>query len=199
MLVGLIYTLSVQARLVLGLLASGACLLGCASSRQAVTDLDDHPANPFADKSTTAVVLIFISNDCPIANRYAPEINRLYTRFKGRGVAFWLVHADPNESPKDIRQHAREYRLIPPELRDPQHQLVTLAHVDVTPSAAVFLPDRRLVYHGRIDDRFVELGRERPEALHHELCEVLEAVVNYQPIPVAAAKAIGCYIPEAPR
>jgi hypothetical protein len=142
-------------------------------------------------------VLVFISNDCPIANRYAPELNRLYSRFTQQCIVFWLVHPDPGETSEAIGKHAKEYQLAAPELRDPRHELVKLAKVDVVPSAAVFLPDRRLVYHGRIDDRFVELGRERPEALHHDLENVLEALLNRHPVPVANATAIGCYIPDA--
>jgi len=175
------------------------CLLGCASSRPVATDLKDHAVNPFADKSATAFVLVFISNDCPIGNRYAPEINRLYARFKGQRVAFWLVHPDPAETCEDIRNHARQYQLTVPELRDPHHELVKFAKVDVVPSAAVFLTDGRLVYHGRIDDRVVALGKERPEAMHHDLADVLEAMVNRQAVSVATSTAIGCYIPQAQR
>lgn len=155
--------------------------------------------DPFGAKPATAVVLIFISNDCPIANRYAPEINRLQARFKDRGVAFWLVHPDPSERRDAIRQHARAYHLELPEICDPTQNLVRLAHVAVTPSAAVFLPGPKLVYHGRIDDRFVSLSRERPEALRHDLAEALDAVVQHRPIPEAVTQAIGCYIPEAQR
>ena len=186
-----------QARLLAGSVAGIVCLLGCASSRPLTTDLHNTRVDPFADKSATAIVLVFISNDCPIANRYAPEINRLDSRFTPHRIAFWLVHADPAETPDQIRHHAREYQLTSPELRDPHHELVGLAKVDVVPSAAVFLPDRRLLYHGRIDDRFVELGRERPQALHHDLADVLEALVNHRALPLSASTAVGCYIPEA--
>jgi hypothetical protein len=186
----------VHARRVLGIVSSSLCLLGCAISRPGITDLHNRSVDPFADKSATAIVLVFISNDCPIANRYAPEIERLYSRFTQQRIVFWLVHPDSGETREDIIKHAREYRLTAPELRDPQHELVKLAKVDVVPSAAVFLPDRRLVYHGRIDDWFVELGRERPEALHHDLANVLEALLNRHPVPVANATAIGCYIPD---
>jgi hypothetical protein len=146
----------------------------------------------------SVTVLIFISNDCPIANRYAPEIRRLHDRFSQRGVAFWLVHADPSETPAQIREHSRQYDLNLPEIRDPHHQLVRLAIAEVTPSAAVFAPGKTLVYHGRIDDRFVELGRERPEAMHHDLADAVEALLDHRAVHISAAKAVGCYIPTAP-
>ena len=81
-------------------------------------------------------------------------------------------------------------------LRDPRHSLVRLGQVRVTPEAAVFLPGRRLVYHGRIDNRYVELGRERTEATQHDLQTILEAILNGKPVPYATAKAVGCYISE---
>ena len=164
-----------------------------------MSDLEGKGVDPFKDKGAVAVTFVFVSNDCPISNRYVPELNRMYERFGPRGIAFWLVHADPSETSAAIRAHAREYGLKIPELRDPNHELVRVAQVGVTPSAAVFAPDQRLLYRGRIDDRFVALGRERPEAQQHELADALEAIVNHRPVAVTVTKAIGCYIPEARR
>ncbi len=169
---------------------------GCAAPRQGPVDLAGKPVDIFAGSTPSVKVLIFTSNDCPIANRYAPEIRRLHERFSQKGVAFWLVHADPSESASDIREHARLYDLNVPEIRDPQHSLVRLAQAEVTPSAAVFSPGKKLVYHGRIDNRFVELGRERPEATEHDLADAIEAAVNGRPVTVPVTRAVGCYIPS---
>jgi len=174
------------------------CLLfgGCMAPRQTALDLNGSPVNVFVASPASVTVLLFISNDCPIANRYAPEFRRLHDRFASRGVSFWLVHADPAENPADIREHARQYQLELPEIRDPQHHLTKLAKAEVTPSAAVFSPGMTLVYRGRIDDRFVELGRERPAATRHDLAEAIEAVLDHKPVLVSATKAVGCYIPS---
>jgi len=94
-------------------------------------------------------------------------MRRLAERFTSRGVRFWLVHPDPQETSADIRKHATEYQLPIPVLRDPKHGIVQLAQVQVTPSAAVFKTDRTLQYHGRIDNRFVDFGKVRPEATSH--------------------------------
>ena len=180
-------------------MAAGFCLVaGCAAPRQVSLDLEGKPVEIFASSRASVTVLLFISNDCPIANRYAPEIRRLYARFSAQGARFWLVHADPSESPADIRAHADLYHLDLPEIRDPHHYLVRLARAEVTPSAAVFSPGRTLVYHGRIDDRFVELGRERPEATQRDLADAIEAALAHRQVLVSSTKAVGCYIPAAP-
>jgi hypothetical protein len=182
--------------LLFAVLAGSLCWVGCTSTGASATDLDGRSVNALAGQNRKATVLIFISNDCPIANRYAPEITRLQERYQPRGVALYLVHADPQESPARIREHAREYKLTSlPILRDADHSLVRMAGAEVIPSAAVFDANRKLVYHGRIDDRFVELGQERPEATQHDLANALDALLNGREVPVKATKAVGCYIP----
>jgi hypothetical protein len=162
-----------------------------------VFDLAGRTIDPFAAAADIkAIVFIFISNDCPISNRYAPEIRRVQEAFVRLGVKFWLVYPDADTSSDLIRTHLKEYRLPLEALRDPQHGLVRLSQVRVTPEAAVFLPGRRLVYHGRIDNRYADLGKERPEATEHDLQTVLEAILQAKPVPYSTAKAVGCYIPD---
>ena len=122
-------------------------------------------------------------------------MRRLHERYAPRGVAFWLVHSDPQETASSIRQHDLEYGLTLPTLLDPKQNLARRAKTDVVPSVAVFTSHGELVYHGRIDDRFVDIGRERPEATRNDLVEALEAVLAQRPVQVPVTKAIGCYIP----
>jgi hypothetical protein len=159
--------------------------------------LSGNSVAPFAEADAKAFVFIFISVDCPISNRYAPEIRRLGGEFSKSGVKLWVVYPDPDTTADEIKQHQKEYQLPDNVLRDPHHSLVRFARARVTPEAAVFLPDGRLVYHGCIDNRYVALGKERPEATQHELREVIEAVVQGKPSPYASAPAVGCYIGDA--
>ena len=173
------------------------CFLGCATTQPFGLSLDGERIDPLREGKNNAVVLIFVSNDCPISNRYAPEIQRLKARFTPHGVWFWLVHPDPDENPADIREHDRQYGLDLPVLRDPKYQLVRLARAKVTPSAALFVGDQ-LVYCGRIDDRLSDFRKERPEATQHDLADSIEVVLDHRPVVSRETKAIGCYIP-APR
>jgi hypothetical protein len=166
------------------------------SSGLTVFDLAGHALDPLDATDAKAIVFIFISTDCPISNRYAPEIRRVEEEFTRSGVRFWLVYADADTSSDAIRKHIKEYRLPQQALRDPRHTLVRLGQARVTPEGAVFLPGGRLVYHGRIDNRYADLGKERPEATQHDLEEVLKAIVQGKPLPYSTAKAVGCYIPE---
>jgi hypothetical protein len=82
-------------------------------------------------------------------------------------------------------------------LRDPDRSLLARAHALITPEAAVFVRNR-LVYHGRIDDRYVDIGKARPQPLHRDLNEVLSAIVAGKSVPIRDTKAIGCAIADLP-
>jgi hypothetical protein len=194
------------------LLAAVVALVACgltagssyAASAVRLTDLDGRaidPFVPFASSPTTkAIVFVFVSVDCPISNRYSPEIQRLERRFVDRGVAFRLVYPNPAESPSTIRAHLADYRYTTvPALRDTHQALVKIAKATITPEAAVF--DRRgiLVYHGRIDDKYVSLGVERPTATRHDLEDALTTMLAGKPVQPSTAPAVGCYIADFTR
>lgn len=158
-------------------------------------DLNGQPVDPFQAGSAKAVVFLFVRTDCPISNRYAPEVRRLHEKFAGGGATFWLVYPDPDESVEMIRQHVKAYRYHLGVLRDPEHGLVRATGVRVTPEAAVFVGGR-IVYRGRIDDRFVALGKARPAPTTHDLEMALEAILTGKPVATETTPAIGCFIPE---
>ncbi len=103
-----------------------------------VHDLTGREIDPLDLPEARAIVIIFTRTDCPIANRYAPEVQRLHRAFGPQGVAFWLVYLDAGEPVPVIRTHMRDYGYDIPGLRDPGHVLVSLTGARVTPEAAVF-------------------------------------------------------------
>jgi hypothetical protein len=162
-------------------------------------DLTGHQIEPLRATHAKGMVFLFIRHDCPISNRYAPEVRRLYEKFAAQGITFWLVYPDPNESAETIRKHIRGYNYRLGVLRDPNHTLVKMAGVRVTPEAVVFIPERggqRMVYRGRIDDRFVAFGKTRAAPTTHDLDQVLEAILSGKPITNETTTAIGCFISD---
>ena len=159
-------------------------------------DLDGRQIEPLRAKDAKAIVFIFIRTDCPISNRYAPEVRRLHEKFASSGVKFWLVYLDPDESSQLIRNHIKEYEYRLSALRDNHHKLVKITGAQVTPEAAVFSPPGRMVYRGRIDDRYVAFGKARPSPTTHDLEQVLEAMLEGKQVTSKTTAAIGCFIPD---
>jgi len=161
-----------------------------------VFGLSGELADPFQASNVVATVFIFVATDCPISNRYAPEVQRLQTEFSSKGIAFWLVYPDRDNSADTIRKHLKDYRYSIDALRDPEHSLVKRTGARVTPEAVVFDRNREIVYRGRIDDRYVDLGQMRPAPTRKDLEEALAAVLDGKPVPVPTTRAIGCHIPD---
>jgi hypothetical protein len=164
--------------------------------RVRVLDLADRVVDPLDQAGARAIVVIFTRTDCPIANRYAPEIQRLHRAFGPKGVAFRLVYLDAGEPVQAIRAHLRQYGYDIPALRDPRHVLVSLTGARATPEAAVFTAERRMVYRGRIDDWYVDLGRVRASPTRHDLREVLTALLAGTPVQPRTTDAVGCFIAD---
>jgi hypothetical protein len=165
-----------------------------------VEALDGNPVDPFDLAADAKVaVFVFVSVDCPISNRYAPEIRRLHDAFSARGVSFRVVYPNPAESAAAIRDHLKAYEYPVEGLRDPRHRLVKQAEISITPEAAVYARDGRLIYRGRIDDRYVTLGLERPAPTRRDLFEALTDTLAGRPAREPRTRAVGCYVADFAR
>jgi len=158
-------------------------------------DLAGNPIDPLKAAAGKIVVLVFVRTDCPVSNRYAPTIQKLSVEHAGK-TAFWLVYPSKAESPEAIRKHEREYGYTIPALRDPQRVLVRESRVEITPEAAVFDGERHLVYHGRIDNLYEDIGRARRVATTHELEDAISAALTGKSLSADATHAVGCYISD---
>jgi hypothetical protein len=139
-------------------------------------------------------VYVFTTTDCPISNRYAPEIQRLAARFQSK-ARFVLVYPVPSDSPEMIREHANKFAYSLESIRDIDQKLVKQTGVTVTPEVAV-MKGTQLWYRGRIDDRYIELGKERAIATTHDLESALEAVIAGKSVAVKRTRAVGCILSD---
>jgi hypothetical protein len=149
---------------------------------------------------TRATVLVFTRTDCPIANRLLPTVERLRAAYEPKSVRFWLVFVDPSEPPAAIQQHLTAFGQHSTAIRDPRHVLVKMTGATRTPEAAVFVqegPKRRLVYRGRIDNRYVDVGRARPTPSSHDLQDALDAALaGGISGPPRITQPVGCIIAD---
>jgi peroxiredoxin len=141
-----------------------------------------------------AVVVFFTTTDCPIANSYVAEMNRVHDTYAARGVVFFAVQTDLAIPEADVVQYAREFRYAYPLLLDPRQTLVRYVGASITPQVAILGPDGKLMYLGRIDDRVADFGKQRQKATVLDLRNSLDAILGGKPVPHAATKSIGCAI-----
>jgi hypothetical protein len=139
-------------------------------------------------------VYVFTTTDCPISNRYAPEIERLATQFKPH-ARFVLVYPVQTDTAEKITEHRRKFAYTIESARDLDQKLVKLTGVAITPEVAVMKGNQRL-YRGRIDDRFVDFGRERARPTQHDLKDALTAITTGKAVANRETQAVGCYLAD---
>ncbi len=179
-----------------------SCLLfftlsGAPITAQLGMDLHGQPIPQLAQQDTHLVVLFFLASDCPISNRYIPEMDRIRSEFAARHVAFWWVFPNPGDTAAVVSAHEREYSMQGNTVLDTKQTLVQSAHASATPEAAVFRVENgnlSQLYRGRIDDRFLTLGTERQHPAHHDLEDAITEALEGRPIAHPVTRPVGCSI-----
>jgi hypothetical protein len=189
--INLRFALRCAAAVALSLTLSLSC--SPATERYGV-DLSGRPISELGGPGIHFIVLVFAATDCPISNRYVPEIARLNKEFSSQGVRFWWVFPNPSDNAHVVVQHNKAFAIHENSLLDVSQTTTQRAHAAVTPEAAVFTADMREVYHGRIDDRYLDIGRERPQAENHDLESAISAALAGKSVPQPGGPSVGCSI-----
>lgn len=161
------------------------------------TATNGSPLKTLAPPGIRAVALFFVASDCPISDRTFPEMKRLRETFSSRGVKIYFVYPNSTERRADINAHQHDYDPGGEILLDPNGDLLRLTNAHVTPEVSILIPDNagwRSVYTGRVDDRYIHLGLERPSPAHIFAEEALNAVLFGSPVPKPTWTPVGCAI-----
>ena len=173
------------------LLVMGAC-----SSSQ-ISSVD-------AGEPAQSNLYIFVTHECPIANRYAPEVGRIAKEHLDLVGSTVVVYADANATASDCSTHFDQYYLASnsPEddaevvsvtmVHDAHHEWVKRFDVRAVPTA-VIARGEAVLYHGRIDDRNPRLGARRVQAGQQDLREALVALRAGSLAPTRT-RVVGCSI-----
>ena len=177
-------------------LALAAATVALPLAAVTVRDIDGREY-PFPEEpESKATVVYFVTHDCPISNKYAPEIRRICEEYATRGARCVLAYIDPTISIADIREHQRAYGITAPTVHDKSHAMANLAGASITPEAAVFDDTGHLVYRGRIDNLYAALGTPRRKATEHDLRNALDEVLSGRAVSQSRTQAVGCFIPS---
>jgi hypothetical protein len=94
-----------------------------------------------------------------------------------------------------IRDHQKKFGYSLESTRDTAQALVKKAGATVTPEVAIMKGDQ-LLYRGRIDDRYVDFGKERPAPTKRDLEDALTAIVAGKSVALRETRAIGCILSD---
>jgi hypothetical protein len=164
-------------------------------SRVSLQTLEGQWVNPLRQTTAKATVFVFISTDCPLANSYAPEINRIYTEYSSKRIAFQSVYED-EVTARFAKAHARSYGYRFSGMVDTHHDFAATLGALVTPECVVVGPSAKILYRGRIDNTYASVSRRRGVTTIKDLRAALSAITKGEPVSVKETTAIGCAIPS---
>ncbi len=144
--------------------------------------------------SDSISVYIFMLDDCPICQSYAPKLRYVHKEY-GKAYNIEMVFPNLSSKPEKIAYFKEKYQITLPHKTDYFKSLVKKFDIKVTPEVVVY--DHRsdtVLYKGRIDNEFEELGRRRKVVTTNELEEVLVFLQKgeYKIFPFTTS--IGCFI-----
>jgi len=180
----------------------GLCLLAavCAPAGPPAFSLTDTAGGVHTSAewlSKRAVVLLFLSTDCPLSNNYVPELNRINAAYASRGVALYAVQGDATVTAEQVRAHVKDFGYTFPYLFDAKESLASYTGARSTPEAAVLSPTGDLLYLGRIDNRLEDYGKARTTITEFDLRDALDAILAGRPVLHSRTRALGCAIVPA--
>ena len=159
-----------------------------------VTDVKGHHHRiGVATGTVQPAALVFLDTACPVATRYVPTLNKLHGDARANGVALYGVLSNPDITWRQSADFVDEFSIAFPVILDSTGDLALRLGPRVMSEAFVISTADRVVYRGRIDDRFAAVGRLRTRISSHDLRSVIEALADGgQPEP-HATEAIGCF------
>jgi hypothetical protein len=160
-----------------------------------VRDIDGTTRSLLAPARGTVDLLFFVNTECPISNRYAPEINRICADYRGRGVNCVMVYPDASLTLAAAKTHRADFAFGPsiPAVIDRTFALASAVDATVTPEATIYTSAGR-AYRGRIDNLYADVGQARRAATVHDVRASLDALLAGKPVPAPETEPIGCSI-----
>jgi len=167
--------------------------IGAKAPDFAIPNIDGQRHSLYGNKGRKAIVVVFISTDCPIANLYIPTLVELHKKYASKGVQFLAINSNDQDSFADVVTHARERKVPFPVLKDSDHRAADALGARRNPEA--FLLDSGFVirYCGRIDDQYGYTFR-RPAPTQTELKDALDDLLAGKPVRTPVSEVRGCLI-----
>ena len=159
-------------------------LRGVDGAEHSLADYDD------AD----VLVLVQFCNHCPYVIAWQGRVMEIQRDYADRGVRVVAINSNdasthPGDSFESMVARAKEEGFNFDYLHDPDQTVVRALGAERTPAVFVFDRDRRLVYHGAIDD-----NRDETAVESTYLRDALDAVLTGKMPANADTPAVGCTV-----
>jgi peroxiredoxin len=162
------------------------------SFRMQGTDGAEHTLESYGD--VDVLVLVQSCNHCPYVQAWEGRMKAIQADYADRGVVLVAINSNdvarhPEDSFEEMGARAKRESFNFDYLWDEEQTLVRALGAERTPEVFLFDGERRLVYHGAIDD-----SRDETAVGEHYLRDALDAVLEGREPPVAETPPSGCSV-----
>lgn len=158
-----------------------------------LSDTEGHQVAMSDFNESSAIVVVFMGTECPIANSYLPDLIQLQERYKDQGVRVLGINSNPADSATEVAKHAVEFKLNFPVLIDEQQVAADIFRAERTPDVFVLDRRRNVRYAGRIDDR-IGYSHKRDKSRRNDMLEAVKQILAGEEVTVPETKTLGCKI-----
>ena len=146
-------------------------------------------------RSKKVLVIVFMCNHCPYVQAYIERIKAVQSDFGVRGVQVIGINANdeinyPDDSFDKMVEMSKDKKLNFIYMRDREQKAASDYGAQCAPEAFVFDSERKLKYHGRIDDNYKDEGSVKV----FDLRNAVDAMIHDRKVPIELTPAIGCSI-----
>lgn len=152
----------------------------------------------FADK--TALLVMFICRHCPYVVHVEQELAKIGQDYRDSALGIMAISSNdpvgyPDDAPAKLKEMALRLSFTFPFCHDETQEVAKAYRAACTPDFYLFDRDRRLVYHGQLDDS--RPGNNKP-VTGRDLRSAIQAVLASKPIEGNQRASIGCSIKWKP-
>ena len=141
------------------------------------------------------LIVVFMCNHCPYVQGSIERLKAIQSDYGIKGVQVIGINSNdeinyPDDSFAKMVEMAKIKKLDFPYLRDEDQHIAAAYGAQCTPEAFVLDGERKLRYHGRIDDS----PKDESNATVTDLRNAVDALVHGRKVDIELAPAIGCSI-----
>jgi mono/diheme cytochrome c family protein/peroxiredoxin len=137
-----------------------------------------------------AVVVVFLSFDCPVSNDYSTVLKTMHKEYADKGVAFFAVSTSDDAA--EVKRLAAEFKLPFAVHADPKLDAADAFKATTTPEAFVLDHNLVLRYRGRIDNAYSARLKRNAQTTEFDLKNAIEDVLAGRDVKAPATRPIGC-------
>ncbi len=145
-------------------------------------------------KDKKAIVIVFLSFECPVSKNYMQPLTDLAAEMEKKGVAVLGLTVNQDETAAEVARQAAEYRVSFPVYLDRKFAAAEALAAKHTPEVFVLDGGYVLRYRGRIDDGYYARLKQNRQITKHDLRDALAEVLEGKKVSTPATAAIGCPI-----